>query len=39
MKQWKKYVGYDTWDQTSAGKESANPGPLDNSSLFKGKWS
>ncbi len=36
MKQWKKYVGYDTWDQSSAGKETANPGPLDNSNLFKG---
>ncbi len=36
IKQWKKYVGYDTWDQSSAGKESANPGPLDNSNLFKG---
>ena len=37
MKQWKKYVGYDRWDQSSAGKESANPGPLDNSNLFKGE--
>ena len=37
MKQWKKYVGYDAWDQSSAGKESANPGPLDNSNLFKGE--
>ena len=37
MKQWKKYVGYDTWDQSSVGKESANPGPLDNFNLFKSK--
>ena len=36
MKQWKKYVGYDQWDQSSAGQESANPGPVDNSNLFKG---
>ena len=36
MKQWKKYVGYDQWDQSSAGQESANPGPVDNSTLFKG---
>ncbi|XP_064399096.1 ubiquitin carboxyl-terminal hydrolase 4-like [Halichondria panicea] len=35
MKQWKKYVGYDMWDQSSAGKESSNPGPIDNSNLFK----
>ncbi len=37
MKQWKKYVGYNTWDQSSAGKESANPGPLDNSDLIEGE--
>lgn len=36
MKQWKKYVGYDQWDQSLAGQESANPGPIDNSNLFKG---
>ena len=36
MKQWKKYVGYDQWDQSSAGQESANPGPVDNSNLFIG---
>ena len=35
MKQWKKYVGYDQWDQSLAGQETANPGPVDNSSLFK----
>ena len=37
MKQWKRYVGYDQWDQELAGQESAHPGPLDNSSLFKGR--
>lgn len=36
MKQWKKYVGYDQWDQTLAGQDSADPGPIDNSNLFKG---
>lgn len=36
IKQWKKYVGYDQWDQTLAGQESADPGPIDNSNLFKG---
>jgi ubiquitin carboxyl-terminal hydrolase 4/11/15 len=35
LKQWKKYTGYDNWDQYSAGKENANPGPIDNSNLFK----
>ena len=35
MKQWKKYVGYDQWDQSYAGQEAANPGPLDNASLFR----
>ena len=37
MKQWKKFVGYDQWDQTFAGQASANPGPVDNSNLFKRK--
>ena len=37
MKQWKKYVGYDQWDQSNAGLDSANPGPIDNSNLFKGE--
>ena len=36
MKQWKKYVGYYLQDQSSAGKESASPGPLDNSRLLTG---
>ena len=36
MKQWKKYVKYDQLDQSLAGQETANPGPVDNSNLFKG---
>ena len=36
LKQWKKYVGFDSWDQYSAGNETANPGPVDNGNLFKG---
>ena len=36
LKQWKKYVGYDQWDQYHVGKVSANPGPIDNANLFKG---
>ena len=35
--QWKKYVGYNAWDQSSIGQTSANPGPLDNSVLFRGR--
>ena len=35
MKQWKKYVGYDQWDQSYAGQEAANPGPVDNESLMR----
>ena len=37
MKQWKQYVGYNSWDPTSSGQESANPGPLDNASLLEGE--
>lgn len=36
MKQWKKFVGFDTWDQFGVGEELNNPGPIDNSSLFAG---
>lgn len=36
-KQWKKFVGYDTWDQFGVGEELNDPGPIDNSSLFAGK--
>ncbi|XP_014770306.1 ubiquitin carboxyl-terminal hydrolase 15 isoform X1 [Octopus bimaculoides] len=35
LKQWKKYVGFDSWDSYSAGDQSANPGPIDNKTLFK----
>jgi len=35
FKQWKKYVGWDHWDTSSIGEKSANPGPIDNSGLFK----
>ena len=38
MKQWKRYVGYDQWDQSSAGLDSAHPGPVDNSGLFKSEY-
>ena len=36
MKQWKKFVGYDTWDRSQVGEDSANPGPIDNKSLLAG---
>ncbi|XP_052224966.1 ubiquitin carboxyl-terminal hydrolase 15-like [Dreissena polymorpha] len=34
-KQWKIYVGFDTWDHYSVGEDSANPGHIDNSPLFE----
>ena len=37
LKQWKKYSGFDSWDQYHAGSEAVNPGPVDNSNLFKGR--
>ncbi|CAI8056970.1 Ubiquitin carboxyl-terminal hydrolase 4 [Geodia barretti] len=36
MKQWKKYTGYETWDQSYSGEQSYFPGPLDTSNLFAG---
>ena len=36
MKQWKKYVGYDQWDQSYAGQEAAHPGPVYNAALLRG---
>lgn len=36
LKQWKKHTGFDSWDQQMAGVASSNPGPVDNSNLFKG---
>ncbi|KAK2176765.1 hypothetical protein NP493_642g00044 [Ridgeia piscesae] len=35
FKQWKKYVGFDTWDAGSVGDETVFPGPIDNSPLCK----
>ncbi|XP_071961505.1 ubiquitin carboxyl-terminal hydrolase 15-like [Antedon mediterranea] len=35
FKQWKKYVGYDSWDMYNVGQETAFPGPVDNSQLLK----
>ncbi|XP_074459300.1 ubiquitin carboxyl-terminal hydrolase 4 isoform X2 [Larus michahellis] len=34
FKQWKKYVGLDSWDMFGAGDPSLFPGPIDNSGLF-----
>ncbi|KAJ8316636.1 hypothetical protein KUTeg_005809 [Tegillarca granosa] len=34
-KQWKKYVGFDSWDASTVGEEEAFPGPVDNTSLFQ----
>ena len=36
MKQWKKFVGFDTGDRSQVGEDSANPGPVDNKSLLAG---
>ncbi|XP_068720343.1 ubiquitin carboxyl-terminal hydrolase 15-like isoform X3 [Montipora capricornis] len=33
FKQWKKFVGFDTWDQFGVGDQLNHPGPIDNSSL------
>ncbi|XP_072175057.1 ubiquitin carboxyl-terminal hydrolase 4-like [Diadema setosum] len=33
-KQWKKYVGYDSWDVYNMGNDASNPGPVDNSGIF-----
>ncbi|XP_009991770.1 PREDICTED: ubiquitin carboxyl-terminal hydrolase 4 [Chaetura pelagica] len=34
FKQWKKYVGFDSWDMFGAGDPGLYPGPIDNSGLF-----
>uniref|UniRef100_A0A673AJW5 Ubiquitin carboxyl-terminal hydrolase n=1 Tax=Sphaeramia orbicularis TaxID=375764 RepID=A0A673AJW5_9TELE len=34
FKQWKKYVGFDSWDMYNVGEHSLYPGPIDNSGLF-----
>lgn len=36
FKQWKKYVGFDSWDMFGAGDPNLFPGPVDNASLFPG---
>lgn len=36
LKQWKKYVGYESWEAETMGLESMHPGPIDNSGLFQG---
>ena len=36
LKQWKKYVGFESWQQEHMGSQDAHPGPMDNSCLFKG---
>ncbi|XP_053545389.1 ubiquitin carboxyl-terminal hydrolase 4 [Bombina bombina] len=34
FKQWKKYVGFDSWDMYNVGESSLFPGPVDSSGLF-----
>ncbi|KAI8485511.1 hypothetical protein Bbelb_367050 [Branchiostoma belcheri] len=34
-KQWKKYVGYDSWDMDGMGDPATHPGSIDNSALLK----
>ena len=36
FKQWKKYVGFESWDQQQMGSAIAHPGPVYTSCLFKG---
>ena len=38
FKQWKSYVGFESWDSYSAGEDSANPGPIDNRPILKGVY-
>lgn len=38
FKQWKKFVGFDSWDMFGVGDPSLFPGPVDNSGLFSGEW-
>ena len=35
LKQWKKYVGFESWDLRYVGKQEVHPGPADNFNLFK----
>uniref|UniRef100_A0A3B3Q289 Ubiquitin carboxyl-terminal hydrolase n=1 Tax=Paramormyrops kingsleyae TaxID=1676925 RepID=A0A3B3Q289_9TELE len=34
FKQWKKYVGFDSWDLYNVGENSLYPGPIDNSGFW-----
>ncbi|XP_034296931.1 ubiquitin carboxyl-terminal hydrolase 4 [Pantherophis guttatus] len=34
FKQWKKYVGFESWDLYNVGEPNLFPGPIDNSGLF-----
>ncbi|XP_009332508.1 PREDICTED: ubiquitin carboxyl-terminal hydrolase 4-like [Pygoscelis adeliae] len=34
LPQWKKYVGFDSWDMFGVGDPGLFPGPIDNSGLF-----
>lgn len=36
FKQWKKYVGFDSWDKYQMGEQSVYPGPVDNRGLLRG---
>uniref|UniRef100_A0A8C5KZQ6 ubiquitinyl hydrolase 1 n=1 Tax=Jaculus jaculus TaxID=51337 RepID=A0A8C5KZQ6_JACJA len=35
FKQWKKYVGFDSWDKQQMGDPNVYPGPIDNSGPLK----
>uniref|UniRef100_A0A8C5CEU2 Ubiquitin carboxyl-terminal hydrolase n=1 Tax=Gadus morhua TaxID=8049 RepID=A0A8C5CEU2_GADMO len=35
FKQWKKYVGYDSWDKYQMGDQNVYPGPVDNAGLLR----
>uniref|UniRef100_A0A8C5LBD7 Ubiquitin carboxyl-terminal hydrolase 15 n=1 Tax=Jaculus jaculus TaxID=51337 RepID=A0A8C5LBD7_JACJA len=35
FKQWKKYVGFGSWDKYQMGDQNVYPGPIDNSGLLK----
>ncbi|ROL53954.1 Ubiquitin carboxyl-terminal hydrolase 15 [Anabarilius grahami] len=35
FKQWKKYVGFDSWDKYQMGEQSVYPGPVDNRGLLR----
>uniref|UniRef100_A0A8D3CUL7 Ubiquitin carboxyl-terminal hydrolase n=1 Tax=Scophthalmus maximus TaxID=52904 RepID=A0A8D3CUL7_SCOMX len=35
FKQWKKYVGFDSWDKYQMGDQNVYPGPVDNSGLLR----